>query len=281
MKFLNILSSVISEQKRFQFEPKTYADLVSLTNKLWANRNKEYDKKTKVDQIQFKTSDGSDALVQFYINPRYKNFGELDSRPKGSRDPLDLVIQLNPKLYGSKKNLFLTIYHEMIHATDPSQSTKMNMKFQSTYNDKFDKLYWGHPIEFRAITNEFLESLVNEFTLRYNRLKNLDNKKFLLKSLNNIVNYFAKGEKLSKLSIDILNRLNDENISDNRISKLLGDITMDYPQTTDLMRNKDEPYYITYIEMVKTNNPKMWPRFLSMLYSTKQEIENKLGKGIV
>jgi hypothetical protein len=184
-------------------------------------------------------------------------------------------------MYGSKKNLFLTIYHEMLHATDPSQSTKMNMKFQSTYNDKFDKTYWGHPIEFRTITNEFLEALVNEFTLRYNRLKNLDNKKFLLKSLNNIVNYFAKGEKLSKLSVDILNRLNDENISDNRISKLLGDITMDYPQTTDLMRNKNEPYYLTYIEMVKNNNPKMWPRFLSMLYSTKQEIENKLNKSSI
>jgi hypothetical protein len=130
MKFINILETVISEQKRFRFDPETYTRLIELTNKLWANRNKQYDKKTKVDQLQFKTSDGSDALVQIYINPRYPHFGELDTRPKGSRDPLDLVIQLNPKMYGSKKNLFLTIYHEMLHATDPSQSTKMNIKYQ-------------------------------------------------------------------------------------------------------------------------------------------------------
>lgn len=157
MKFINILETVISEQKRFRFDPETYTRLTELTNRLWANRNKQYDKKTKVDQLQFKTSDGADALVQVYINPRYPHFGELDTRPKGSRDPLDLVIQLNPKKYGSKKNLFLTIYHEMLHATDPSQSTKMNIKYQSRYNEKSDKDYWGHPIEFRAITNEFLK----------------------------------------------------------------------------------------------------------------------------
>jgi hypothetical protein len=279
MKFINILSSVISEQKRFKFDPETYTKLLALTDKLWANRNKEYDKKTEVDHFQFKTSDGTDALVRIYINPRYRHFGELDTRPKGSRDPMDLVIQLNPKLYGSKKNLFLTLYHEMLHATDPSQSTKFNNKYQSTYNEKSDKDYWGHKIEFRAITNEFLEGLVNEFAKRSNRLKNLDNKKHLLKSLNNILNYFGKGEKLSNLSLDILSRLNDENVSDNRISDLLGNITLDYPASTDLMKtNKEEPYYINYIEQIKKYNPEIWPRFLTMLYNTKEEIENVINK---
>jgi len=278
MKFLNILNTVISEQKRFQFDPETYANLTALTDKLWSIRNKEFKNKTKVDQLQFKTSDGSDGLVQFYINPRYKNFGELDTRPKGSRDPLDLVIQLNPKKYGSKKNLFLTIYHEMLHATDPSQSTKMNMKFQSTYNDKTDKYYWGHKIEFRSITNEFLEALVGEFTRRFNRLKNPENKKYLLKSLNNIINYFGKNDSLSKLSLDILHRMNDENISDNKIAKVISNISMDFPQTTELLKNKEEPYFITYIELIKKYNPKMWPRFLTMLYNTKDEIETLLNK---
>lgn len=278
MKFLNILTTVISEQKRFQFNPETYTKLLELTDKLWANRNKEYDKKTKVDQFQFKTSDDTDALIKIYINPRYKHFGELDTRPKGSRDPMDLVIQLNPNKYGSKKNLFLTIYHEMLHATDPSQSTKMNVKFQSTYSDKKDENYWGHKIEFRAITNEFLEALVGEFIRRFNRLKNLDNKKYLIKSLDNIINYFGKNEPLSKLSLDILNRLNDENISDNKISKIISNISMDFPETTELIKSKNEPYFLTYIELIKNYNPKMWPRFLTMLYNTKDEIETLINK---
>ena len=191
---------------------------------------------------------------------------------------MDLVIQLNPNKYGSKKNLFLTIYHEMLHATDPSQSTKMNVKFQSTYSDKKDENYWGHKIEFRAITNEFLEALVGEFIRRFNRLKNLDNKKYLIKSLDNIINYFGKNEPLSKLSLDILNRLNDENISDNKISKIISNISMDFPETTELIKSKNEPYFLTYIELIKKYNPKMWPRFLTMLYNTKDEIETLINK---
>ena len=78
--------------------------------------------------------------------------------------------------------------------------------------------------------------------------------------------------------MDILERLNDENIGDNKISKLLSNITVDYPQTTELLGNKEEPYYLTYIELVKKHNPKMWPRFLTMLYNTKDEIEMLLNK---
>ena len=203
IKIIDILTSVISEQKRFQFDPETYNKLVSLTEKLWNIKNKEFKKKTHVDSIRVKTSDGTEGLVKIVINPRLKYIGSLDTKPKFSRDPMDFVMELQPKEYGSKKNLFLTIYHEMLHATDPSQSTKMSPKFLSTYNEKKDEAYWGHPIEFRAITNEFLEGLVNEIVLRYNRLKNPENKRHLTKSLDNIINYFAKGEKLSKLSLAI------------------------------------------------------------------------------
>ena len=42
MKFLNILDTVISEQKRFQFDPETYTKLTELTDKLWSIRNQEF-----------------------------------------------------------------------------------------------------------------------------------------------------------------------------------------------------------------------------------------------
>ena len=53
---------------------------------------------------------------------------------------------------------------------------------------------------------------------------------------------------------------------------------MDFPQTTELFRNKEEPYFLTYIELIKKYNPQMWPRFLTMLYNTKDEIETLLNK---
>jgi hypothetical protein len=186
-------------------------------------------------------------------------------------------MELQPKEYGSKKNLFLTIYHEMLHATDPSQSTKISIPYLASYNEHSDEAYWGHPIEFRAISNEFMEGLVNEYKRRLKQLKKPENKKYLLKSLDNLLNYFAKGEQRSKLTDDILLRINDEDIPDSRIAQLVANIQSNYPNISDLLpRKKDEPYYITYIELIKKHGPKIWPKFLTLLYNTTEEIREMI-----
>jgi hypothetical protein len=282
MKILNILETVISEGRRFQFPPEVYTKMMELTEKLWSLRNKPVTKKTFVDNIRFKTSDGVDGNVKVVINPRLKFIGSMETKPAYSRDPMDFVMELQPKEYVSKKNLFLTIYHEMLHATDPSQSTKMSIPYLTTYSEFTDDKYWGHPIEFRAISNEFMEGLVYEYKRRLNSLKKIENKKYLLKSLDNLLGYFAKGEQRSKLTDDILFRINDENLPDSRIAKLVADIQSEYPQISELIpRKKDDPYYITYIELIKEHGPKLWPKFLSLLYNTVEEIReiiiNKKG----
>jgi hypothetical protein len=279
IRFINILESVIAEQKRFKFAPELYTKMVDLTDKLWSMRNKNFDQKTLVDQIKFKTSDGVDGLVQIVINPKLKFIGQMETKPPFSRDPMDFVMELQPKEYGSKKNLFLTIYHEMLHATDPTQSTKMNLDLMTSYNEKKDEMYWGHPYEFRTITNEFLEGLVKEFERRLKRLKNVENKKFLLDSLRNILNHFAKNVPLTKLSLNIISRINDENIFDNRISKLVADMPSQFPGVADFFKKgTEEPYYLTYINTIKEYNPKVWPRFLTMFYNTTEEIKEMINK---
>ena len=242
-KILNILDNLISEQKRDIIDSNLRSTIENLTNKLWANRDKKYKGKTFIEQIPFKTKDGADGLVKVVVNPRLKFIGLMDTKPSFSRDPMDFVMELQPKEYGSKKNLYLTIYHEMMHATDPTQSTKTNMKFQSSYSEHDDTKYWGHPIEFRAITNEFLEALVLEFRRRLMRLRIPENKKFLVKSLDNLMKYFKEGAPLSKLSLDILKRMNDDNVLDNRFSKLLSDIATDFPRTSEFLSNQEEPYF--------------------------------------
>lgn len=153
-------------------------------------------------------------------------------------------------------------------------STKMNMKFYSTYDEKSEERYWGHPIEFRTITNEFLQGLVMEFDRRIERMKNPENKRFLIKSLDNILNYFAKGEPLTKFTDDLIRRINDEHLIDNKISEVLADLQTDYPAISDLIDKKpEEPYYISYIELIKKYSPQVWSKFLSMLYSTIEEIK--------
>jgi len=278
IKFINILSNVISEQKRYKLSPEDYTKLLELTDRLWALRSRKIPRKIEVDQMEFKTADGSDAKVRVFLNPRYKNYAQMDLKPRTTRNPQKFVMQLNPKLFGSKKNLFLTLYHEFMHGTDPNFTTRANEKYWEDYDPTVDEKYWGHPVEFRAVTNEFLEGLVNEFKRRNQRVNNVEKRQTLLMSLKNILNYFAKGEPLTRLSLDIINRISDEGLKDTRIANLLADISTDYPETSEFMNNK-EPYYLKLINTIKKFNSDMWPRFLKMLYDTVEEINNIINKG--
>ena len=166
----------------------------------------------------------------------------------------------------------------MIHASDPTQSFMWKPSYELTYDPNKDEKYWGHPIEFFAITNEFLEGLLNEFKTRKSKLKNPSNIKNLQRSFKNILNYFAKGEKLSKLSLDILYRINDEYVNPNSVSNVLADIGSEYPDVTEMLPTKKEdiPYYLNYIEHIKKYNPEIWKRFLSMLFKVSDEINDIL-----
>jgi hypothetical protein len=279
MKFINILETVISEQKKYKFQPEVLQKLKVITIKLWNDRKKKYKGRTLVDELPFKVADGTDGLVKFYVNPELPYIGYMGTEPEDSTDPTKIFIEVNPENYESKKNLYLTIYHEMIHASDPTQSTKMTKKYMSTYDENSDEKYWGHPIEFFAITNEFLEGLINEFELRASRLRNLENKKALIKSFNNILHHFAKGEKLSRLSLNILERLNDAGVVEDKFKRVFSDISIDSPISSDLVKSdEEEPYYLTYINLIKKYNPKIWTRFLTMLFKSKTEIEDIINK---
>jgi hypothetical protein len=280
MKFIPILSDVISEQKRHKFDPITYAKLHSVVDKLWKDKDFNYKGITNIDIIPITLKDGTEGLVKIRVNPRLPYIGYMGTRPKDSRDPADIFIDVSPKNYESKKNLYLTLYHELIHSIDPTQTTKLSQKYMSTYNEKKDEHYWGHPIEFFAITNEFLEGLILEFKRRAERIRNEDNKKYLRKSLNNLLRYFQSGEKLTKLTTDILYRINDEYVEHSQVSNALNNLVTDNPQLADFLSQKkdDIPYYLNYIQLIKKYNPKIWPRFLTMLYKTKDEIENIINK---
>jgi hypothetical protein len=279
IKFITILKTVISEQKKYEFNPEVLQKLKDITNKLWNDRKKKYKGRTLIDILIFQVADGTEGMVKFYVNPELPFIGFMDTEPKNSKNPKNIFIDVNPKNYESKKNLYLTLYHEMIHASDPNLSSKMTKKYMSTYDENKDEKYWGHPIEFFAITNEFLEGLINEFELRVSRLKNIENKKALLNSLNNILNHFAKGEKLSKLSINILERINDAGIVEDRFEKVFSDISVYSPISSELVNmNNEEPYYLTYINLIKKYNPNIWSRFLNMLYKIKDKVENIINK---
>ena len=279
IKFVNILKSVITEAKRYKFTPETLDRMNKVVDKLWDDRKKDYQRRKElIGVIPIKLANGVDGLVRIYVNPRLSYIGLMDIKPSKSLDPADLVIEVNPKYYESKKNLYLTLYHEMIHASDPTQSVQWSPKYMMTYDEKSDEKYWGHPIEFFAISNEFLEGLVKEFERRIKRTRKPENLIVLEKSLNNILNYFSKNEPLNSLSKDILFRVNDEFIGEDT-PKQLKNWTADMPNLADFIsRGSEEPYYLYYVQMIKKFNPTIWKKFLSMLYDTTFEIKDLIHK---
>jgi hypothetical protein len=188
---------------------------------------------------------------------------------------MELIMKINPKKVTSRKGLYQTIYHELTHGTDPMLTTKSTESFWSTYDPEFDEKYWGHPVEFRAITNEFLEALVNEFTLRRNRVTKEQSIITLRKSLKNILNHFSNGEPLSNLSLDIINGMyggGEHNI----LRKTLDDIIIDNPDVANLISKKSKLDYLTIINLVKKYSGENWKRFLGMLVKTSDEIKEIL-----
>ena len=72
-KFINILSDLINEASRYKMDPELSFFLNDLSDRLWSSRNKKFTRKTLVDKIPFKTSDGVQGMVKVVINPRLKH----------------------------------------------------------------------------------------------------------------------------------------------------------------------------------------------------------------
>ena len=248
---------------------------------IYKKKNTGFNKYTPITSIPIIVQDGTPGTVEIAVDPDLKYFGLLDQKVEDSRDPNDFILTLNPSKITSKKNLYLTLYHEVMHATDPGYTTKYSEKYWKDYDPEIDEKYWAHPIEFRASTNEFIEGLRNEFQLRKKRLKNVDNVKYLINSTDNILDYFSKGTPLSKLSYDILEGMSGLVPQDTKISKLLQDMFIEYPQTSEFSpKHNDLPYYVKYIELIKKYDPSIWKKFLSTLHAEVQNIKENLKKSI-
>jgi len=272
------LIDILNESKRVKLDPEFKKVLNNVVDIIFKKRLRGFKKYTPITSIPIEVADGTPGTVEIVVDPDLPHYGILDTKVEDSNDPNDFIIKINPKEVKSKKGLYQTLYHEIMHATDPNFSTKYSEDYWSDYDPEKEEMYWGHPIEFRAITNEFIEGLVNEFSFRKNRLKNQNSIKMLEKSLDNILNHFSTGEKLSPLSNDIIEDMfGSEEITRSR--KLLNDILVDYPEVSDLMKNPNkELSYLTVLELVKKYSGDDWKRFLTMLFKASEEIKEVISQ---
>lgn len=274
IKFIDILN----ESTRVKMDPDFKRVLNNVVDIIFKKRKTGFKKFTPITSIPIQIADGTPGTVEIAVDPELEHYGILDVKVEDSVDPNDFIIKINPNEVKSKKGLYQTLYHEIMHATDPMFSTKSTETFWDTYDPEFDDKYWGHPVEFRAITNEFIEGLINEFTLRRSRVKTPNSIESLKKSLVNIMNHFSNGEKLSVLSSDIIGDMyGSEEMSRSRM--VLNNILIDNPEISDIFGQSEKNLeYMIVLELVKKYSGSDWNRFLGMLYKASEEIKEILNK---
>jgi hypothetical protein len=272
------LIDILNESKRVKLDPDFKRVLNNVVDIIFKKRKTGFKKYTPITSIPIQIADGTPGTVEIVVDPELKHYGILDVKVEDSTDPNDFIIKINPNKVKSKKGLYQTLYHEIMHATDPMFSTKSTDSFWDTYDPEKDEKYWGHPVEFRAITNEFIEGLINEFTLRRSRVKTPTSIESLKKSLSNIMNHFSTGEKLSPLSSDIIGDMyGSEEMTRSRM--VLNNILVDNPEIADVLnRTERDLEYMVVIELVKKYSGEDWKRFLTMLYKASEEIKEILNK---
>lgn len=200
-KMSRIKKFYLFESKRISLPKEIDDRLIALTNKLWESRGISSKKKTKVDEFLFKTLDGAQGMVKIFVDPNQLDaWGSVDTEPLYSRDPMDFVIILaNIDDFESKSHLYNVIYHEMIHAVDPTQSTKFSAKYQSGYKWwGSDSDYYSHRIEQNAIFGEVLNAFVKAFQFPENKDKKLLDSvfKFFMNPLANKRKLNTKAKKI-------------------------------------------------------------------------------------
>jgi hypothetical protein len=272
IKFIDILN----ESTRVKMDPDFKRVLNNVVDIIFKKR-KIFKKYTPITTIPIMVADGTSGQVEIIVDPNLPSYGLMDTKVEDSVDPNDFIMSINPKMIQSKKGLYQTLYHEILHATDPNFSTKYNEKYWSDYDPELDEKYWGHPVEFRAITNEFIEGLINEFVLRRKRIKNSNSIKSLINSLDNILNYFSSGEPLNSLSKNIIHSMYGGDDVNNNIKKSLENILVDNPELLDIVNSSYEKLdYINVLDLVKKYSGDDWKRFLSMLVKASDEIRDSL-----
>lgn len=272
------LIDILNESTRVKMDPDFKRVLNNVVDIIFKKRKTGFKKYTEITSIPIEIADGTPGTVEIVVDPELEHYGILDVKVEDSTDPNDFIIKINPNEVKSKKGLYQTLYHEIMHATDPMFSTKSTESFWDTYDPEMDEKYWGHPVEFRAITNEFIEGLINEFTLRKSRVKNPTSIESLKKSLDNIMNHFSNGDKLSVLSADIIGDMyGSEEMTRSRM--VLNNILIDNPEISDVLRKTERNLeYMVVLELVKKYSGSDWKRFLGMLYKASEEIKEILNK---
>lgn len=265
----------VNEAKRYRLENNLDQEIKKVVYFFFERIKRKVNKKTLLGHVRINTEDGVSGMVRVFIDPNLSKefkdpvYAYLDIEGE-NEDPEKLYVSINPKMVSDKTELYNTLYHEFLHATDPVFTSKSTEKFWVDYDPDVDEKYWGHQVEFRAVTGEILNAMVNEFKRRKDYLSDKSQIKFLIDANENILHHFSQGEELTDFSKKIFQSM----FKTQETKSVLSNISLNFPSTSDIfpIKDRDMNYLTKYLANIKKFSGSKWNKFLSMLYSTHNEI---------
>lgn len=254
-KVLKEYTEEINERStRVKLHPRTQSDLEYMTDKIYDAWKKKDDEVPKKGEIYVEDPTGDFAMVPVYYLSELENQAAVfPINNQKERNLYNVFIVVNPDeaLVPTRKAIYNVLYHEVQHLMDLNTTSKISVKKIGDYTPGDSENYYGHPFEFRAYANEILEGLVREYRQMYGRYP----KEQLLASLDTVLDFFGKGGRGDDLFKKALFSISSEEISDEEI-----------------------PHVLHLLGLLRRHNPTQWKDFLSMVYSTVNEIRDSIEK---
>ena len=247
--------SKLSEgSKRVKLHPRTLSDIERMSEILWKASVEKDDDVPQKGFIKVIDPTGGDTDVPvYYLSELPAQGGMFPIDKDKPRNIYNSFIVVNPSeaINPGVKNTYNILYHEVQHLMDLSTTQYLSDKMQKGYSAEMDddSLYWGHEFEFRAYSNEILNSIYNEYKDLFGKFDKED----LDKSLDSMLKFFGQGGPLDDIGIEVVFKANSE--------------------------QKDEklPHMFHVLKKIKKHNPGKWNNFLKMLYSTTQDLKKEMN----
>tara|TARA_R110000772_G_scaffold50733_6_gene116582 strand:+ start:4084 stop:4995 length:912 start_codon:yes stop_codon:yes gene_type:complete len=238
--------------KRVKIHPRTQSDLEYMSDILYKSWKEKDDEVPKKGEIYVEDTTGDYSMVPIYYLSEFEGQAAVYSiNDEKERNLYNVFIVVNPdnSMVPTKKSIYNVLYHEVQHLMDLNSTSKISKKKIGDYNPRVPEKYYGHPFEFRAYANEVLEGVVRE----YRELIGRYTEEELLNSVDTLLDFFSKSGQGDEILKKVMFSVSSEEVSD-----------------------KDMPHVLHLLGLLKIHNPKQWKDFLSMLYSTVNEIKGHI-----
>jgi len=263
---------MLKTYRRTNLNVQTKQDIRELVEKIFKKQDKFFDfNKIKVGELSILIDDGTKHNVEVIIDSSLPEEAEVRDVSE-LEEYFDFKLSINPNFIKTKTGLYNTIYHEVMHLSDPSITTKPSEDYLNSQNYN----YYSLMIEFRAWTNEILEALHNEVVNELGYITNKNELSDLKDTLKNIVVHITTGIPLSSKSSRLLRKMSGREETVDDLDDILQKVNSSYPNLSHLTEpigeEEELPNYLLVLMNIKEANPKRWKIFIKMLKHTYDEL---------